>query len=96
MPFVTQVSNSLYCERVVCYEFLSCQVRSLANYCLKMKFRRPMASQVRKRLQYICEQEGYKSVPVEVVESIANSCNGDIRQMINLLQVRGRTLPEPS
>jgi len=73
------------------------KVRSLANYCLKLKFRRPMVSQTRKRLQDICQKEGYSHVPIDAIEAVAEACNGDIRQMINMLQnwkVRGEKLTE--
>ncbi|KAA8495911.1 Replication factor C subunit 1 [Porphyridium purpureum] len=62
------------------------KIRTLAGYCLKLKFRRPMASQVRGRLQLIAEQEGFQSIQVTTLDKLAETCQGDLRQMINCLQ----------
>ncbi|KAJ8903718.1 hypothetical protein NDN08_004818 [Rhodosorus marinus] len=62
------------------------KVRSLANHCFKLKFRRPMVSQVRRRLKYICDQEGFRNISSEVLDEVAEACHGDIRQMVNMLQ----------
>eukprot|EP00172_Hildenbrandia_rubra_P001471 Plantae.Rhodophyta-Hildenbrandia_rubra.ctg20246.p1 GENE.Plantae.Rhodophyta-Hildenbrandia_rubra.ctg20246~~Plantae.Rhodophyta-Hildenbrandia_rubra.ctg20246.p1 ORF type:complete len:725 (+),score=119.67 Plantae.Rhodophyta-Hildenbrandia_rubra.ctg20246:1578-3752(+) len=70
----------------ICNDDNSQKVRSLANHCLKLKFRRPMVSQVVKRLSMIAQREGFRAINKQTFEKIAESCHGDIRQMINLLQ----------
>lgn len=61
-------------------------MRSLANNCYKLKFRRPTASTVSKRLADIARREGFHAMQDQVLWKLAEGCNGDIRQMINLLQ----------
>lgn len=61
-------------------------MRSLSNNCFKLRFRRPMVSQVTKRLMEIARREGFRQLQDQTVARLAEGCNGDIRQMINLLQ----------
>lgn len=58
----------------------------MANYCLKLKWRRPLASQLRGRLLEICKKEGFEQVDTQTIEKIVESCHGDMRQILNLLQ----------
>lgn len=61
-------------------------MRSLAGSCFKIRFRRPMVAQVSKRLMEIARREGFRHLQDQTVNKLAEGCNGDIRQMINLLQ----------
>ncbi|GJD12437.1 Replication factor C subunit 1 [Galdieria sulphuraria] len=70
----------------ICNDDSSVKVRSLANYCLKLKWRRPLASQLRSRLLEICKKEGFENVDTQTLEKIVESCHGDMRQILNLLQ----------
>lgn len=70
----------------ICNDDTSQKVRPLTNHCLKLKFRRPMVTQVRDRLTQIAQREGCRLINKQTFEKIAESCYGDIRQMINLLQ----------
>ncbi|GJQ09946.1 hypothetical protein GpartN1_g1737.t1 [Galdieria partita] len=70
----------------ICNDDSSVKVRSLANYCLKLKWRRPLASQLRSRLLEICKKEGFENVETQTIEKIVESCHGDMRQILNLLQ----------
>ena len=64
----------------------SSNMRSLANNCFKLRFRRPMVTQVSKRLMEIARREGFHAMQDQILHKLAEGCNGDIRQMINLLQ----------
>lgn len=64
----------------------SSNMRSLANNCFKIRFRKPLATQVTKRLAEIAKREGFRAVQDQTLTKLAEGCNGDIRQMINLLQ----------
>jgi replication factor C subunit 1 len=70
----------------ICNDDSSQKMRTLANNCFKLKFRRPMASQVRDRIMLIARKEGFHSIDSQTAERLAEGCHGDIRQMINLLQ----------
>lgn len=64
----------------------SSNMRSLAGNCFRLRFRRPMVSQVTKRLAYIARREGFHAMQDQTLAKLAEGCNGDIRQMVNMLQ----------
>eukprot|EP00178_Gracilaria_changii_P025584 TRINITY_DN787_c0_g1_i1.p2 TRINITY_DN787_c0_g1~~TRINITY_DN787_c0_g1_i1.p2 ORF type:complete len:828 (-),score=103.26 TRINITY_DN787_c0_g1_i1:7289-9691(-) len=64
----------------------SSNMRSLANNCFKIRFRKPMTKQVTSRLRDIVRKEGFGVIQDQTLAKLAEGCNGDIRQMINLLQ----------
>eukprot|EP00170_Pyropia_yezoensis_P007497 contig_30748_g7520 len=70
----------------ICNDDQAQKVRTLANHCYKLKFRRPMVAQARSRLMEIAMREGYRHIDPQTAEKLAESCHGDIRAMINLLQ----------
>ncbi len=67
-----------------CNDRASPKVRSLANYCLDLRFRRPDARQIVPRITEICRKEGL-SVGTNTIEELVASTQSDIRQIINLL-----------
>lgn len=67
-----------------CNDRSSPKVRSLANYCLDLRFRRPEARQVVPRITEICRKEGL-SIGLNTIEELVSSTQGDIRQILNLL-----------
>lgn len=68
----------------ICNDRSSPKVRSLANYCLDLRFRRPDARQVAPRLLAIAQGEGLHLGP-NVLEELVASTQGDIRQILTLL-----------
>ena len=62
------------------------QVRSLANYCLDLKFSRPTKSIIAKRAVDIGRAENMDIEP-NAAEALAESCGNDIRQVLNALQM---------
>jgi len=70
----------------ICNDDQAQKMRTLANHCFKLKFRRPMVSQTRARLLQIAMREGYRHIDPQTADKLAESCHGDIRAMINLLQ----------
>lgn len=67
-----------------CNDRSSPKVRSLTNYCMDLRFRKPEARQIVPRLTEICRQEGL-SVGLNTIEELVASTQGDIRQILNLL-----------
>jgi len=64
-----------------------CQkVRALANHCLDLAFVRPAPREVVLTLHRVAKTEGY-SVDDATLEKLAESCNSDIRQVLNMLQI---------
>lgn len=68
----------------ICNDRSSPKVRSLANYCLDLRFRRPDARQVAPRILAIAQGEGLRLGP-NVLEELVASTQGDIRQILTLL-----------
>ncbi|CEO97525.1 hypothetical protein PBRA_000870, partial [Plasmodiophora brassicae] len=70
----------------VCNDRASPKVRTLANYCLDLRFRRPTATQVEGRLRAIAKAEGL-NIDAPTLHKISELSHGDIRQMLNTLQL---------
>lgn len=68
----------------ICNDRLSNSVKSLSNYCMDLRFRRPTAQQVETAMRRITLQEGLELKP-NVVGELVQSTSGDIRQIINVL-----------
>lgn len=67
-----------------CNDRASPKVRSLANHCLDLRFRRPDGRQVVPRISEICRKEGLTISP-NTIEELVASTQADIRQVITLL-----------
>ncbi|KAJ2098072.1 DNA replication factor C complex subunit Rfc1 [Coemansia sp. RSA 922] len=68
----------------ICNDRQSTKVRSLANYCKDMRFRRPTEQQMKARLNTIAFRENFKIEP-NAITQLVQSTHNDIRQIINLL-----------
>ncbi|EJK63089.1 hypothetical protein THAOC_16273, partial [Thalassiosira oceanica] len=70
----------------ICNDRQSQKVKSLAQYCLDLRYRRPTKGVIAKRAMHIGKLEGME-VEQNAAESIAESCGNDIRQVLNALQM---------
>ncbi|KAI8900817.1 replication factor RFC1 C terminal domain-containing protein [Globomyces pollinis-pini] len=68
----------------ICNDRSSPKIRSLANHCLDLRFRRATAAQVEKRMKLIASKEKLALQPNAIGELVA-STSADIRQILNLL-----------
>lgn len=71
----------------ICNDRQKASVKSLANYCLDVRFQRPNADEIVGRMKLIMEHEGFKHVDVPTLKQLCTSVNNDIRQVLNLLQM---------
>ena len=62
------------------------KLKSLKNYCLELKFGKPMHTIVVKRLKMIAESEGFVVNNINALEKLYLSSGSDIRHVINALQ----------
>lgn len=69
----------------ICNDRMSPKVRSLANYCLDLRFSRPTAQMMRARLVSIATNEGMRLDP-NAVDQLVQTSSNDIRQILNTLQ----------
>lgn len=77
----------------ICNDRSNPKIRTLASYCLDLKFRKLEARQILPRIKYILEKEG-KQVPDGLMNELLLVSGGDIRYILNTLQnlVLRRTL----
>lgn len=68
----------------ICNDASSPKVRSLLNYCLDLRWRRPEARTVQRRLLEICEKENL-SVSPSAIDDLVLRTQGDIRQILMIL-----------
>ncbi|KAI8321288.1 DNA replication factor C, large subunit [Martensiomyces pterosporus] len=68
----------------ICNDRQSTKVKSLANYCEDMRFRRPTEAQMRARLNTIAYRENLK-LDQNAITQLVQSTHNDIRQIINLM-----------
>lgn len=70
----------------ICNDDRSQKLRSLKNYCEVLKFRRPSAAQIAPRMMAILQSEGM-NVERNALEAVVEATRGDIRQILNLMQM---------
>lgn len=68
----------------ICNDRQSQKMRSLANHCLDIRFRRPDVNQLNPRIQSIARAEGLK-LDVNVLDQLVKISHADIRQIIIML-----------
>lgn len=68
----------------ICNDRMSPKVRSLANHCIDVRFRRPTIASVRPRIETIAKKEGL-ALSSNVIDKLFEMSHSDIRQVINLL-----------
>lgn len=69
----------------ICNDRQSPKMRTLSNHCLDLRFRKPTVQQVSNRLFNIAKNEGF-NMDLPTIRKLAEGTNGDIRQMLHLLQ----------
>ncbi|VUZ93708.1 replication factor C subunit 1, putative [Plasmodium vivax] len=74
----------------ICNDRQNAKMRTLANKCYDLKFTTPNKNSVVKRLLEICKQEDIMMEP-NALELLWESTNGDLRQMLNALQLLSKT-----
>eukprot|EP00741_Cyanophora_paradoxa_P017812 tig00021017_g17203.t1 len=73
----------------ICNDRSSKKVKSLANHCADLRFQRPPKDAIARRVQEIARREGL-SIDMNAATCIAETCNNDIRQVLNNLQMMRR------
>ncbi|XJO75680.1 hypothetical protein BDV3_006321 [Batrachochytrium dendrobatidis] len=68
----------------ICNDRSSPKIRSLANHCFDLRFRRPDARMISARVEMICKKEGLDISP-NVIAELVDSTSADIRQILNIL-----------
>jgi len=70
----------------ICNDRSSQKMRSLVQYCMDLRYRRPTKNVIAKRAVEVGRLEGM-SVEVNAAEAMSESCGNDIRQVLNCLQM---------
>eukprot|EP01084_Bolivina_argentea_P129227 228260_1 len=74
----------------ICNDRNSPKIRTLTNCCLDLRFRKPTISEISNRLYSIAINEEFKCNKW-TIEQLVDGTNGDIRQMLHLLQFWSNT-----
>lgn len=83
IEFIKKTKIPIIC---ICNDRQSTKVRTLSNYCIDLRFRRPTAQQAWTRVRQICQVEGI-NMERNAFDKMFETMNGDIRQAINNLQI---------
>lgn len=86
---IKQIKDSKVPIICICNDRQKPSVRTLANYCLDIKWQRPQVNVVVKRILHVAKKENINITPVEA-EKIAVAQNCDLRQIIGSLQMLSR------
>ena len=70
----------------ICNDRQSQKVRTLASYCLDLRYRRPVKSVIARRAVEVGKLENM-NIEINAAEAIAESCGNDIRQVLNCIQM---------
>ncbi|KAJ3195912.1 hypothetical protein HK101_010669 [Irineochytrium annulatum] len=69
----------------ICNDRQSQKLKSLANSCYDMRFYKPKTAEIEAKIKKICEREGL-TLKYSVVDTLMKSTQGDIRQILNMLE----------
>lgn len=83
---IQMIKGSLVPIICICNDRQDPKIRTLASYCLDLKYRRPTKTMIARRAVEIGQKEGI-TIEMNAAEAIVESCGNDIRQVLNLLQM---------
>mmetsp|Transcript_117308 Transcript_117308/g.215912 ORF Transcript_117308/g.215912 Transcript_117308/m.215912 type:complete len:897 (+) Transcript_117308:45-2735(+) len=87
IKMIKKTRNPIIC---ICNDQHSQKVRSLAFSCYDLKFSRPTKTNIAQRCAQIAKQEGLDVEP-NALEALAESCGGDMRMVLNQLQMLAKS-----
>lgn len=70
----------------ICNDRQSQKIKSLVPYCMDLKYRRPVKTQIASRIMEVAQKEGF-TVEQNAAETLAESCGNDVRQCLNACQM---------
>lgn len=92
IQFIKKTKIPIIC---ICNDRTSTKVRSLANHCLDLRFARPDARTIARRIGEIAAHEGIAMQP-NGAEQLVTGCGSDLRQILNTLQWVGESKTKQS
>jgi len=87
IKMIKKAKNPIMC---ICNDEHSQKIRSLSFSCYHLKFSRPTKSTIAQRCAQIAKMEGLDVEP-NALEALAESCGGDMRMVLNQLQILSKT-----
>lgn len=87
IKMIKKTRNPIIC---ICNDAHSQKVRSLAFSCYDLKFTRPPKNSIAQRCAQIAQREKLEIEP-NALEALAESCGGDMRMVLNQLQMIAKT-----
>eukprot|EP00977_Amphora_coffeiformis_P001680 scaffold316_cov158-Amphora_coffeaeformis.AAC.4 len=83
---IQMIKNSRVPIICICNDRQSQKIKSLVPYCMDLRYRRPVKSQIATRVVQVAKQEGF-TVEQNAAEMLAESCGNDVRQCLNACQM---------
>jgi len=88
---ISDLIDTIKCSKIpiicICNDRYSQKLKSLQTHCFELNFQRPTKQQILGRLYFIMKEENF-DVHSDELDSVIESCNGDIRLILNQLQLR--------
>lgn len=84
--FIKYIKASKIPIIAICNNRQDPKMQTLSNYCLDLKFTRPATEAIVNRMMQICKVENMHAEK-EALAMIVESCGGDLRQVLNTLQM---------
>ena len=85
---IKMIKTSMVPIICICNDRQSQKIKTLAGYCLDLRYRRPVKSVIARRTIEVGKAEGME-IEYNAAEAVAESCGNDIRQVLNCLQMWG-------
>jgi len=88
---ISDLIDTIKCSKIpiicICNDRYSQKLKSLQTHCFELNFQRPTKQQILGRLYFIMKEENF-DVHSDELDSVIESRNGDIRLILNQLQLR--------
>ena len=88
VELVKVIKSSMVPIICICNDRQSQKIKTLATYCLDLRYRRPVKTVIARRAIEVGKAEGME-IEYNAAEAVAESCGNDIRQVLNCLQMWG-------
>lgn len=83
---IQMIKNSRVPIICICNDRQSQKIKSLVPYCMDLKYKRPVKTQIATRAVEVARREGL-TVEQNAAELLAESCGNDVRQVLNSMQM---------
>jgi len=88
VELIKVIKSSMVPIICICNDRQSQKIKTLATYCLDLRYKRPVKTVIARRAIEVGKAEGM-DIEYNAAEAVVESCGNDIRQVLNCLQMWG-------